>query len=79
MRTKKAKYTKGTIKILNGSGHSVIEWDLETKEGVDEARFAISGFGAKAVFDAHTRDQIDKPTLGTHEEMLVVPPMAGGR
>lgn len=72
------KFSKGTVKVLNGTGHSVIEFDLDTKEGVDEAKAAISGFGARAVFDAHTREQIDKPRLGTHEEYLVVPPMAGG-
>jgi len=80
MLSSKPQFTKGTVKVLSGqTGHSVIEFDLESKEGVEAAQKAISGFGARAVFDAHTREQIDNPRLGTHEEYLVVPPMAGGR
>jgi hypothetical protein len=75
----KPKYPQGSVKVLNGSGHAVIEYDLDTKEGVDEANEAIGGFASRGVFDAKTREQIDKPRLGTHEEYLVVPPMAGGR
>ena len=79
MPRKQKVFTKGTIKVLNGSGHSVIEFDLESKEGVEAAEAAISGFSSKAVFDAGTKEQIRDPKLGTHEEYLVVPPMAGGR
>jgi len=71
---------KGTIKILDGSGHSVVEYDTETGEGVTKADGTLKSAvrNHSAVFDAKTRQQIKDPVVGTHEEMLVVPPMAGG-
>jgi hypothetical protein len=71
---------KGTIKILDGSGHSTVEYDTETGEGVKDATATLQQGtrNRSAVFDAKTREKINNPVVGTHEEMLVIPPMAGG-
>lgn len=71
---------KGTIKTLDGSGHTTVEYDTETGEGVKDATATLQKGtrNRSAVFDAKTREQINNPRVGTHEEMLVVPPMAGG-
>lgn len=76
---------QGTIKILNSRGHSTVEYDTET--GVVEEAEGILRDAARAnsvLFDAKTREKIEggpgkgRSVLEEHEEILVVPPMAGG-
>lgn len=75
---------KGIIKTLNNaSGHAETAYDTEA--GVVEEAEKILASASKqrsALFDGKTKEQItDRDTgkiLGEHEEILVVPPMAGG-
>lgn len=76
---------KGKIKVLNSQGHSTIEYDTE-KGVVEEAEkiLAQAAQGRSVIFDGTTREQIPggpgqgRSVLEEHEEILVVPPMAGG-
>jgi hypothetical protein len=75
---------KGTIKVLNAKGHSEVTYD--TEEGVVEEAEAILEGSSRAnasIFDGKTKERIDRSEgndtiLKTHEEIIVVPQMAGG-
>jgi molybdopterin converting factor small subunit len=75
---------KGTIRRLNNQGDTAIEFDTEL--GVTEEAEEILGTAARsrsALFDGTTRERIGdtastKTILEEHEEILIVPPMAGG-
>lgn len=82
---------KGTIKVLNdASGHSAVEYDTEA--GVVEEAEAILAHAAEmraVLFDGGTKEKIagahqvaaageGRSVLEEHEEVLVVPPIAGG-
>jgi len=86
---------KGTIKVLNASGHTTVEYDTD-KGIVDEAEAILREADLKrsALFDGTTREPIERTRqrrlrrestvsddriLSEHEEIVVVPPMAGGR
>lgn len=76
---------QGTIKVLNRQGHSTIEFDTETG-AVEEAEAILRQAAQErsVIFDAGTREMIPggpgqgRSVLEEHEEILVVPPMAGG-
>jgi molybdopterin converting factor small subunit len=76
---------KGSIKILDASGHTTVTYDTETKDGVEEARAALSRSRFATLFDAVTKEKVDRTgvtgdtILEQHEELIVVPTMAGGR
>jgi hypothetical protein len=74
---------QGTVKFLNGSGHSTIEFDTEAGVVEEAERFlAAASAGGSSFFDGVTRERIGKPggtpKLGEHEQIIVVPQMAGG-
>ena len=76
---------KGTIKVLNASGHTATEFDTD-KGVVKEAEEILAKATSmrSGVFDGKTKERV--PTSGSsrntilqeNEEILVVPPMAGG-
>jgi len=78
---------KGIVRVLNSQGDTAVEFDTETGV-VEEAEKIIrqAQANSSALFDGTTREQIGRPTkpqspkkvLGEHEEVLIVPPMAGG-
>jgi molybdopterin converting factor small subunit len=73
---------KGTIKILDATGHTTVEYDTEADVvGEATAILALAARRGSAVFDAKTREQVpnDEHVLSEHDELLVIPPMAGGR
>lgn len=74
---------KGTLKVLNSQGHSAVEYDTEAGI-VDEAEriLAEARMQNAALFDGGTKERVpNQPgrTLEEHDELIVVPPMAGGR
>jgi hypothetical protein len=72
---------KGTIKTLNNEGHGAVMYDTETGEGTQDARQELSKAERvrAAFFDGTTKERITgSVNLEEHEEILVVPPMAGG-
>lgn len=75
---------KGTIKVLNAKGHSEVAYDTE-KGVVQEAEEILEGSSRAnaSIFDGKTKERIDRSEgndtiLRTHEEIIVVPQMAGG-
>jgi hypothetical protein len=79
---------KGTVKVLSSNGHDTIVFD--TEQGiVQEAEDALilAARNRSAVFDTSTREQVPGnvaagspgDVLSEHEELLVIPPMAGGQ
>lgn len=73
---------KGMIKILDATGHTTVEYDTEAgRVGEATAVLALAARRGSAVFDAKTREQVpnDEQVLSEHDELLVIPPMAGGR
>jgi tRNA/tmRNA/rRNA uracil-C5-methylase (TrmA/RlmC/RlmD family) len=72
---------KGIIKILDGSGHSAVEYDTEVPASLEVAQETIKRAKAehKVVFDGGTKEAIPgKWDPQNQEETLVIPPMAGG-
>lgn len=81
---------KGTVKVLNASGHSTVEFDTElgiVKEAEDIIRDAWAN--SSMLFDQQTQERIQTPrtplkdkrpgkVLEAHEDIIVVAPMAGG-
>jgi hypothetical protein len=80
---------KGTIKVLDAKGHTAVEFDTDTgvvEEAEQILRHAVAA--GSALFSGTTKERIpfSKKTpaqergavLEQHEEILVVPPMAGG-
>jgi hypothetical protein len=77
-----------TIRTLGSQGDTAVEYDLDTGEAVKEAEriLAQAQEGQAGLFDGTTKEQIKAPTtpkgrkaaLGEHEEILIVPRMAGG-
>jgi len=76
---------KGSIKILDASGHTTVTYDTDdpnsmlnaTSKLMQTSRFAT-------LFDAATKEKVDRTVtdytiLEQHEELIVVPVMAGGR
>jgi hypothetical protein len=81
---------KGSIKILDASGHTTVTYDTDDPDSMlnatsklgDASRFAT-------LFDAVTKEKVDRTgwpacvtdytILEQHEELIVVPVMAGGR
>lgn len=75
---------KGTIKVLNAKGHSEVAYDTE-KGVVKEAEAILEGASQSnaSIFDGKTKERIGRKEgndtiLQTHEEIIVVPQMAGG-
>jgi hypothetical protein len=75
---------QGTVKVLNGSGHSTIEFDTEAGVVEEAERFlATANSTGSSFFDGVTRERIGAPgdgppKLGEHEQIIVVPQMSGG-
>ncbi len=85
---------KGTIKVLNASGHTEVAYDTEDiteagKAAVREAEqiLARAVAGNSMLFDTITRERISTRSpahipvfhrLQEHPDVTVVPPMAGG-
>jgi len=73
---------KGAVKLLNHRGHTLCEYDTADQDTVNEAERIVREALANSamLFDGTTREQIkaDRVKLGEREEVLVVPPMAGG-
>lgn len=75
----------GTVKILDGSGHTPVAYDTEGGI-VTEAEnvLASTRYNRSAVFDGKTKERVSDPAsdpskvLSEHEELIVLPPMAGG-
>jgi hypothetical protein len=75
----------GSVKLLNSSGHTLVEYDTADEATIREAERIIEQALAShaSVFDAKTREKVPtRPSGGidvsAHEELLVVPQMAGG-
>jgi hypothetical protein len=73
---------KGTIKVVNATGHSTVEFDTTVAASVEVANETIKRAidMRSKLFDGTTKEEIPpkdwKPE--EHEETLVIPPMAGG-
>lgn len=77
---------QGTVKILDNSGHTAVPYDTD-KGVVQEAEniLVATVINRSAVFDGNTKEQVPRnemrepgKVLEEHEELLIVPPMAGG-
>lgn len=77
---------KGSVKVLNAKGHTETPYDTETGITVEaEAILAQARGEGSMLFDAGTQERITtrpettgRKILSEHEEVIVVPPMAGG-
>jgi hypothetical protein len=72
---------KGTVKILDSTGHATLEYDTEVPESVEVAAERVKQERAmqKVAFDGGTKEQIPgKWDPQAQEETLIIPPMAGG-
>lgn len=73
---------KGQLKVLDRTGHSVLTYDSETREGLAEARATIDEVQRAGgnVFDT---SQPDTPVIegfrpGEQSDLLAVPAFQGG-
>jgi hypothetical protein len=72
----------GSMKILDASGHTTVEYDATNTDAALKALAETNRFAT--VFDAVTKEKVDRTAgddvvLQEHEELIVVPVMAGGR
>ncbi len=74
---------QGTLKVLDGTGHTTIAYN--TEQGVTKEAIRVLGDHIRhhsALFDGQTKERlypIDlNDMLETHEEVILVPMMAGG-
>lgn len=75
----------GQLVIIDRTGHTTVEYDTETGEGVEEAirqfNEQVERYGARA-FDTSKKPGEPISTKGfkpeEYSEVTVVPPMAGG-
>ena len=67
--------------VLNASGHSPVEWDLEEPETVEHARLAFNNYreAGYAAFQEHVDETIQVLDFDPHAENTVfLAPIAGG-
>jgi hypothetical protein len=65
---------QGTMKVLDGHGHSVLA--LDKPDDLEKA-YALASSGRGTVFDAKTQEKV-KFDPSEHPETIFVPQMAGG-
>ena len=79
---------QGTIRVLGNGGDTAVKYDTDAGI-VEEAEKVLAEANAhgSGLFDGTTKEQIPNPArkggdprkvLSEHEEVLIVPPMAGG-